>query len=243
MARCKLIASSLLVLLLLPLSVAAQSEPISEQYVYFGGKRVDLAPGTISPRLKLYSSVDDDREPFADSDEHLCTYSANRCNFTADDSGTDGAEGEANAETTQNQTPSTNNPKEVELQDVIFNETGGLRAEPKAKPGDAGSAENLHDARVAVAEIAERVLESNHPEREQAPHSLTHETVRDLNAGNKDVARALDDSLRAARSRSDTTKGAMHFRTGRHKFKSLYGRDRKSTRLNSSHPSISYAVF
>jgi len=224
MARCKLIASSLLVLVSLPLSVAAQSEPISEQYVHFGGKRIDPTPGTISPRLKLYSSVDDDREPFAGPDENLCTYSANRCNFTADDSGINGAEGEGNVETTQNQTPSTNNPQEVELQDVIFNEMGGLRADPKARPGDPGSAENLHDARVAVAEIAERVLESDHPEREQAPHSLTHETVRDLNAGNKDVARALDDSLRAARSRSDTTKGAMHFRTGRHKFKSLYGR-------------------
>jgi len=224
MARCKLIASSLLVLVLLSLSAAAQSEPISEQYVYFGGKRVDLAPGTISPRLKLYSSVDDDREPFADPDEHLCTYSANECNFTAEDSGIHGAEGEANAETTQNQTPGTNNPKEVELQDVIFNETGGLRADPKAKPGSPGSTENLHDARVAIAEIAERVLGSSHPEREQAPHSLTHETVRDLNAGNKDVARALDDSLRAARSRSNTTNDAMHFRTGRHKFKSLYGR-------------------
>jgi hypothetical protein len=224
MARCKLIASSLLVLVMLPRSAAAQSEPISEQYVYFAGKHVDLAPGTISQRLKLYPSVDDDPEPFADLYEHLCTDSANRCNFTVDDSGTQGTEGEANAETTQNQTPSTNNPKEVELQDVIFNETGGLRADPKAKPGSPGSAENLHDARVAVAEVAERVLESNHPEREQAPHSLTHETVRDLNAGNKDVAKALNDSLSAARSRSDTTKGAMHFRTGRHKFKSLYGR-------------------
>ena len=224
MARCKLVASSLLVLVMLPRSAAAQSEAISEQYVHFDGKRVDLAPGTISQRLKLYPSVDDDPEPFADLYEHLCTGSANRCNFAVDDSGTPGAEGEANAETTQNQTPSTNNPKEVELQDVIFNETGGLRADPKAKPGSPGSAENLHDARVAVAEVAERVLESNHPEREQAPHSLTHETVRDLNAGNKDVARALDDALSAARSRSDTTKGAMHFRTGRHKFKSLYGR-------------------
>jgi len=168
--------------------------------------------------------VDDNQVPFADLDEHWCTGSANCCTFMVDDSGAQATEDEANAETTQNQTPDKNNPKEVELQDVIFNEMGGLRADPKAKPGDPGSAENLHDARVAVAEIAERVLQSSHPEREQAPHSLTRETVRDLNAGNKDVARALDDSLRAARSRSDTTKGAMHFRTGRHKFKSLYGR-------------------
>ena len=137
------------------------------------------------------------------------------------------AEDQAKAQTAQNpvyQAPDKNNPKEVELNDVTFNETGGLRANPKAKPGDPGSAENLHEARVAVAEVAERVLESSHPEREQAPRGLTSETVRDLNAGNKDVIRALDDSLSAARSGSNTTNGAMHFRTGRHKFKSLYGR-------------------
>lgn len=136
------------------------------------------------------------------------------------------AEGQAKAQTTQNpvyQAPDKNNLKEIELDDVIFNETGGLRADPKAKPGHPGSAEDLHDARVAVAEVAERVLQSSHPEREQAPHNLTNETVRDLNAGNKDVIRALNDSLSAARSGSDTTNGAMHFRTGRHKFKSLYG--------------------
>lgn len=130
------------------------------------------------------------------------------------------------AENTVHQEPDKNNPKEVELNVVTFNETGGLRADPKAKPGDPASADNLHDARVAVAEVAERVLESSHPEREQAPRDLTSQTVRDLNAGNKDVIRALNDSLSAARSAlggSNTTNGAMHFRTGSHKFKSLYG--------------------
>jgi hypothetical protein len=177
MARCKLIASSLLVLVSLCLSAAAQSNPIFEQ----------------------------DMEPCAD---YLS------------------AEVQAKAQTTQKpgyQAPDKNNPKEIELDDVIFNETGGLRADPKAKPGHPGSAEDLHGARVAVGEVAERVLQSSHPEREQAPHNLTSETVRDLNAGNKDVIRALNDSLSAVRSGSNTTEGAMHFRTGRHKFKSLYG--------------------
>jgi hypothetical protein len=177
MARCKLIAFSLLVLVMLSLSAAAQSDPISEP----------------------------DIQPYGD--------------YLSPD-------GQAKAPTTQNptyQAPDKNNPKEVELDDVTFNETGGLRADPRARPGHPGSAEDLHDARVAVAEIAERVLQSSHPEREQAPHRLTNETVRDLNAGNRDVIRALNDSLSAARSGSNTTQGAMHFRTGRHKFNSLYG--------------------
>ena len=222
MARCKFIASSLLVLALLPLSAAAQSDPIPGQNIYFGGKRIVLEPGTIPQRLNLYSPVDNDWELFGDLDAPVCNDPANSCTtFTVDDASAQAAEGQAMAQTAQ---PDKNNPKEVELQDVIFNETGGLRADPKAKSGEPGSAENLHNARVAIAEIAERVLGSSHPEREQAPRSLTHETVRDLNAGNKEVARALDESLTAARSRSNTTNDAMHFRTGRHKFKSLYGR-------------------
>jgi len=177
MARSTFIASSLLVLVFLSLSAAAQSDTISDQ---------DIKP----------------------DGEYLA------------------AEGQAKAQTTQNpiyQAPNKNNPKEIQLDDVIFNETGGLRADPRAKPGHPGSAEDLHGARVAVGEVAQRVLQSSHPEREQAPRSLTNETVRDLNAGNKDVIRALNDSLSAVRSGSNTTEGAMHFRTGRNKFKSLYG--------------------
>src|SRR5215469_10901859 len=226
MARCKLNASSLAVLALLSLSAVAQSDPIPERGInpsrdYHGDSDV---VSLVNGRLDLYGSSGE----IANLDANLCTYATNICTvLTGKDSSTPAAEGQSKAQTAQNaanQAPDKNNPKEVELEDVIFNETGGLRADPKSKPGTPGSAENLHDARVAIAEIAERVLGSSHPEREQAPHSLTHETVRDLNAGNKDVARALDDSLRAARSRSNTTNDAMHFRTGRHKFKSLYGR-------------------
>jgi hypothetical protein len=230
MARCKLIASSLLVLVLLSLSAAAQSDLISEQRIKpYGGCRgssfygADDSPQTLSVNIM----VEDDPKPVADLDAHVCTYSANSCaTLTFDDSPTQAPKGQAKAQTAQSpvyQAPDKSNPKEVELDDVIFNETGGLRANPKAKPGAPGSAENLHDARVAVAEVAERVLQSSHPEREQAPRTLTRETVRDLNAGNKDVIRALNDSLSAARSGSNITHGAMHFRTGRHKFKSLYG--------------------
>lgn len=36
----------------------------------------------------------------------------------------------------------------------VYNETGGLRAKPGAKPGAPGSAEDLHNGRVAIANVA-----------------------------------------------------------------------------------------
>lgn len=200
MARCKFSVSCLPMLVLLSVSTAAQSTFIPEQGISPDGdhRYGDVDVVSVNKKLDLYGS-----------DGWLA--------LTVDDSS---AEGEAEAQTS----PNKYNTKEIELEDVIFNETGGLRADPKAKPGAPGSAENLHAARIAVGEVAGRVLGSNHPEREQAPHLLTRETVRDLNAGNKDVARSLDDSLSAAISHSNTTNDAMHFRTGRHIFKSLYGR-------------------
>jgi hypothetical protein len=203
MDPCKFSVSTLLALVSLSLSVAAQSPSIPEQGTKPDGNYRDGDIDVISlvnKKLDLYPS---------DASTTL----------TIEDSSTQAAEAQAKPQTGQ-----SNNPKEIELEDVIFNETGGLRADPKAKPGTPGSAENLHGARVAVGEIAERVLKSPHPEREQAPRTLTHETVRDLNAGNKDVAKALDEALNAVRSRANMTNDAMHFRTGRHKFKSLYGR-------------------
>ena len=237
----KFIFTSLLVLLLPCFSAAAQSYPISEQCIqpsenYRGGD-VDV-DRLVNGRLSLYGSggeimaetdgsAEDDPKSSVDFGLHVCTYFVNSCaTSTIDDSPAQAAKGQAKAQTAQApayQAPDKNKPKEVELDNVIFNETGGLRADPKAKPGAPGSAENLHAARVAVAEVAKRVLESSHPEREQAPRTLTRETQRDLNAGNKDVIRSLNDALSAARSGSNTTSGAMHFRTGRHKFGSLYG--------------------
>lgn len=205
-----------------------------DEYACFVETCAALAPGSAlycaedSPQTSnLYSKVEDDPEPFAGLEAHFCTDSATSCMAsTFDDSPTQVAEGQAKtqkAQTPAYQPPDKNNQKEVVLDDVIFNEVGGLRADPKAKPGGPGSTDDLHSARVAIGEVAKRVLESSHPEREQAPHTLTNETVRDLNAGNKDVIRSLNDSLSAARAGSNTTTGAMHFRTGRHKFKSLYG--------------------
>jgi RHS repeat-associated protein len=124
------------------------------------------------------------------------------------------------------QQPDASKPAEVTLTNVTYNETSGMRASPDAKPDDKDGANKLHDARLAVAEIADRILNSNHPEREQVPNDLSTRTVSDLNAGNRDIIAAHNDSLNAARQAlngSNTTRGAMHFRTGTHPLTSLYG--------------------
>jgi hypothetical protein len=82
----------------------------------------------------------------------------------------------------------------------VYNETGSLSANSKAKPGADGSTEQLHQARVEVAEVAERVLESKHPGRVQADDTLSNQTLHDLAGGNKKVIAALKDSRSAAES-------------------------------------------
>ena len=105
--------------------------------------------------------------------------------------------------------------EEARLTNVTFNETSGLRANPKAKPGTPGSAEDLHNARVAIAEVAHTVLESDHPERVQASTELPADAVRDINAGNRDAILAHNDSLNATRAAldgSNTTAKATQYR-------------------------------
>jgi RHS repeat-associated protein len=131
------------------------------------------------------------------------------------------------AQQAQNTTPAqTNNPKEDTLTNVVYNETGSLSASSKAKPGADGSADQLHQARVEVAEAAERVLESKHPGRVQADDTLSSQTLHDLAGGNKKVIAALKDSRGAAESAlggSNLSNGAMHYRTSHHIVKKLYG--------------------
>jgi hypothetical protein len=125
------------------------------------------------------------------------------------------------------QAPDANNQQEVTLTNVTYNETGSLSGNAKAKPGAPGSDEQLHTARVEVAEVAERVLESEHPGRVQASDTLSSRTLSDLSGGNKKVIAALNDSLSAARSAlggSNLSNGAMHYRTSSHILKSLYGK-------------------
>ena len=151
--------------------------------------------------LNLYAMVSDNPETFADLDGHDPEQQTS--------GGTGSTTGQPCAQPTspqctaaspqqQSQPPQYQNPQngaEATLANRTYNETGGLRADPKAKTDDPASAEQLHEARVAVAEVAERVLESKHPERVQAPEDLTSRTVSDLNSGNRDIILAHNESL------------------------------------------------
>jgi hypothetical protein len=106
------------------------------------------------------------------------------------------------------------NKREVELANVVYNETASLRADPSAKPGDGGSAEALHDAREGIAEIAKRAIDSGYPEY-VAPPELNDENRGAVSSGNPDTNHAYNDSLAAARESlagADQTKGATQFR-------------------------------
>src|ERR1700751_5972842 len=106
MARCKFSVSCLPMLVLLTVSTAAQSTFIPEQGISPDGdhRYGDVDVVSVNKKLDLYGSEG---------------WPA----LTVDDSS---AEGEAEAQTP----PNKYNTKEIELEDVIFNETGGLRADP-----------------------------------------------------------------------------------------------------------------
>lgn len=103
--------------------------------------------------------------------------------------------------------------KERYLTIVVFNETGGLGANTKS---GKGSASDLHDARVAIAEIANRLMEAGHPDQVAAGESGIYTGLwRGLAQGNKSAINSWNDSVLAARdalSGSDITNGAAHFR-------------------------------
>ncbi len=106
------------------------------------------------------------------------------------------------------------NKREEQRSNIVYNETSSLRADPRAKPGDDGSAEALHDAREGIAEIAIRAIDKGHPEY-VAPPELTKDSGGDIRAGNEDAMRAYNDSLAAAREAlagSNQTRGATQFR-------------------------------
>ena len=53
--------------------------------------------------------------------------------------------------------------KQTSIGNRVYNETGGLRPKADAKPGEPGSAEDLHDARVAIADVIQnREKAGNH---------------------------------------------------------------------------------
>jgi hypothetical protein len=175
--------------------------------------------------LNLYTYVVDNPLRFTDADGHEEEGSSSSDSVSGTGESGQGAPGGS----AQNQKPQYENPQnesEAKLGNVTYNEFGGARPDPKAKPSDPGSPEQLHAARVAVAEVANRVLESDHPERVQARDDLTSKAVHDINAGNRDIIAAHNDSLSAARTAldgSNTTNDAMHYRTSNHDLNSLYG--------------------
>jgi len=106
------------------------------------------------------------------------------------------------------------NKREAELATIVYNETSSLRPDPRAKPGDGGSGEALHDAREGIAEIAMRALDKSHPKYVAQPE-LTDQSAGDIRAGNEDAIRAYNDSLAAAREAlagANQTAGATQFR-------------------------------
>jgi hypothetical protein len=67
-------------------------------------------------------------------------------------------------------------PADQNLTNVVYNEAGSLHADPNAKPGAPGSAEDLANGRQAVAEIANRVIDAGHPDR-VAPSALSNKAA------------------------------------------------------------------
>ena len=110
------------------------------------------------------------------------------------------------------------NEGEARLANTIYNETSGLRAKVGAKSGTPGSKEDLHDARVAVGEIARRNFEAGHPSR-VAPSELKYNQEKILSRGDPEAVVAHNESLSAARealSGSDITNGATQYRMRPH---------------------------
>ena len=98
-------------------------------------------------------------------------------------------------------------PVDQSLTNVVYNESGSLRANSKVKPGAPGSAEDLANGRQAIAEIANRVIDAGHPNR-VAPSDL-----RD-NAAMKTGAYALSRTAAdAALDGSNISNGATQYRT------------------------------
>jgi RHS repeat-associated protein len=98
-------------------------------------------------------------------------------------------------------------PSDQKLTNVVYNESGSLRANSKVKADAKGSAEDLAKGRQAISEIANRVVKAGHPNR-VAPSDL-----RD-NAAMKTNAYALPRTAAdAALKGSNISNGATQYRT------------------------------
>jgi hypothetical protein len=106
------------------------------------------------------------------------------------------------------------NEREARLANVVHNETASLRQDPSASRKSSDRLRDLQLARVAVAEVANRALDSGHPKR-VASSELTLREAKALAAGNPVAVRAHNASLAAARvalGGSNVTDGATQYR-------------------------------
>jgi hypothetical protein len=101
------------------------------------------------------------------------------------------------------------------LTNVVANETSSLGADPSAKPGQPGSAEDLAAGRQAVAEVANRLLDARHP-GQVAPTDLTDPVAAGINRNDPKALDAYQQSRVAADlalGGSNITNGATQYRT------------------------------
>ena len=98
-------------------------------------------------------------------------------------------------------------PADQSLTNVVYNESGSLRANSKVKADARGSAEDLANGRQAIAEIANRVIDAGHPNR-VAPSDL-----KDNAAMKTDPYGLSRTAADAALNGSNISNGATQYRT------------------------------
>lgn len=106
---------------------------------------------------------------------------------------------------------------ERRLANVIDNETASLRPDPNARSGQPGSAQDLQSARIAIGEVANRVVQAGYPKR-VASQVLPSKQATAIGNGFGPAVAAYDGSLAAARAAlagSNTTSGAKQYRLPR----------------------------
>ena len=106
--------------------------------------------------------------------------------------------------------PSAQQQKTDNLSNVVENETSSLKVDPNAKPGQPGSAEDLAAGRLAVAEVANRVIDAGHPDR-VASSTLYDSEAAGLKRGDQAAVDAHNGSRTAAEA---AVNGSEHYKWG-----------------------------
>jgi hypothetical protein len=104
------------------------------------------------------------------------------------------------------------------LANIVYNETGSLRADPRAKPGAPGSGEDLARARQATAEIANRV-------RAKHPHWVAPSTLTDKAAAAVHADAHAVDAYGKARTAADAALNGSNISNGAKQYRTRVGTD------------------